>query len=268
MQSSPKAPSSDKGKNVGANTVAANAATASTDAVASPKGISEELEAVLGALLAVLRRGSAPNREAALAVLGSKVLPRLGGAAAGGREWLGELITDEDLLVVAIEDRSSRGAGCHQRALGLTYQLLASSPELMSLALEPGCPLMPAVLDALDDGADTPGMRAGGAAAAGVDGSGSSRRVPIGKVGRDNGGGSGAPETPRSNRMSVDRRVSRATGVADGEAAGRSGLAVLRIVGLVCHSSLCFVYLCVLFSVHILTNRLRRSEATSRTACM
>lgn len=209
----------------------------------------DELQAILEALLAVLREASASNREVALATLGSKVLPRLGGAAAGGREWLGELITDKDLLVAAIEDRSSRGAACHQRALGLTYQLLASSPELMSLALEPGCPLFPAVLDALGDGG---GGGLGGDASGsrpGMDGSGSShhhhnhRRITSGGGG-DGGGGGGAPGTPRSAPrtprtprlagMSGDgRRMSRTGGAADSEAAGRSGLAVLRIVGLV-----------------------------------
>lgn len=211
----------------------------------------DELEAILGALLAVIRGASASNREAALAALGSKVLPRLGGAAAGGREWLGELITDEDLLVAAIEDRSSRGAACHQRALGLTYQLLASSPELMSLALKPGCPLLPAVLDALGDGggggigADDPGSRVGGSTAAGVDGSGSSshhhRRITAGFTKGSDGGGvapgtpRSAPRTPRLTGMSGEgRRASRGGGAAaDSEAAGRSGLAVLRIVGLV-----------------------------------
>lgn len=207
----------------------------------------DELQAILEALLAVLRGASASNREVALATLGSKVLPRLGGAAAGGREWLGELITDKDLLVAAIEDRSSRGAACHQRALGLTYQLLASSPELMSLALEPGCPIFPAVLDALRDGG---GGGLGGDASGsrpGMDGSGSShhhhnhRRITSGGGG-DGGGGGGvapgtprsAPRTPRLAGMSGDgRRMSRTGGTADSEAAGRSGLAVLRIVGLV-----------------------------------
>lgn len=211
----------------------------------------DKLEAILGALLAVIRGASASNREAALATLGSKVLPRLGGAAAGGREWLGELITDEDLLVAAIEDRSSRGAACHQRALGLTYQLLASSPELMSLALKPGCPLLPAVLDALGDGGgggvggDDAGSRVGGSVTAGLDGSGSShhhRRITSGfPKGSDGGGGvapgtpRSAPRTPRLTGMSGDgRRASRGGGAAaDSEAAGRSGLAVLRIVGLV-----------------------------------
>ena len=245
--------STDKGKGGGAAAAAATAVastgdvatSASPDASASahPDG-EDELEAVVGALLAVLRLGSVPNRQTALAVLGSKVLPRLGGAASGRREWLGELITDEELLVAAIEDRSSRGRSCHLQALGLTYQLLASSPELMSLALEPACPLLPAVLDALDDGGDTPGLRAGGAAAAGVDGSGSGRRLSAPKAGDSGGvvggGASGAPATPKSaprtSRLavkSIDRRGGRATGVADGEATGRSGLAVLRIVGLV-----------------------------------
>lgn len=215
-------------------------------------GGDDELEAILGALLAVIRGGSASNREAALSALGSKVLPRLGGAAAGGREWLGELITDEDLLVAAIEDRSSRGAACHLRALGLTYKLLASSPELMSLALEPGCPLLPAVLDALGDGGlggvggETPSSRvAGGAAAAaagagtGVDGSGSShhhRRVMSGNLkGGDVTPGTprSAPRTPRLTGMPSDQRRGSRGGPADNEAAGRSGLAVLRIVGLV-----------------------------------
>lgn len=214
----------------------------------------DELEAILEALLAVIRGASASNREAALAALGSKVLPRLGGAAAGGREWLGELITDEELLVAAIEDRSSRGAACHQRALGLTYQLLASSPELMSLALEPGCPLLPTVLDALGDGGgagvggETPSSRVGGgaaaAAAAGVDGSGSSshhhRRITSGTPKGGEGGGGVAPGTPRSaprtprlTGMPGDGRRTSRGGAADNEAAGRSGLAVLRIVGLV-----------------------------------
>ncbi|CAN0502549.1 unnamed protein product, partial [Ectocarpus sp. 12 AP-2014] len=140
----------------------------------------------------------------------------------------------------------SRGAACHQRALGLTYQLLASSPELMSLALEPRCPLFPAVLDALGDGGggglggDASGSRSG------MDGSGSShhhhnhRRITSGGGG-DGGGGGGVPGTPRSAPrtprlagMSGDgRRMSRTGGAADSEAAGRSGLAVLRIVGLV-----------------------------------
>lgn len=233
---------------------AAGAGSAGADATSSSGGGDEELEAVLGALLAVLRRGSASNREAALAALGSKVLPRLGGAAAGGREWLGDLIVDEELLVAAIEDRSASGAACHQRALGLTYQLLASSPELMSLALEPGCPLLPAVLDALDDGrsagagGDTPGSRAA-SIAGGVDGSASGHRratagTPNGAAG-DGVGGAGAvvgapgtprsaPRTPRLVGMAGERRRSRgAAGGADGEAGGRSGLSVLRIVGLV-----------------------------------
>lgn len=209
-------------------------------------GGDDELEAVLGALLAVLRRGSASNREAALSALGSKVLPRLGGAEAAGREWLGELIDDEELLVAAIRDRSPRGAGCHQRALGLTYHLLASSPELMSLALEPGCPLLPAVLDALGDGSGSTNSVGGGI---GGGGSGSGEvgdNTPGSRVsGGGGGGGSGvgdapgtprsAPRTPRLSGMSGDRRGGRAVGVADGEAAGRSGLAVLRIVGLVRH---------------------------------
>lgn len=194
----------------------------------------DEIEAVLSALLAVLRGGSASNREVALAALGSKLIPRLGGAAAGGREWLGELITDEDLLVAAIEDRSQRGAACHQRALGLTYQLLASSPELMSLALEPGCPLLPAVLGALDD---TGGCSSGGDA---------STRTTA-EVGV---GGAATPETPRSaprtprlSGMSGDRRGSRgAGGAADGETGARSGLAVLRIVGLVRSLAYLFVF--------------------------
>ena len=215
-------------------------------AESSGGGGDDELEAILGALLAVIRGASASNREAALAALGSKVLPRLGGAAAGGREWLGELITDEDLLVAAIEDRSSRGAACHQRALGLTYQLLASSPELMSLALEPGCPLLPAVLDALGDGegGETPSSRVGGgAAAAGVDGSGNSghhnRRITSGTPKGGEGGSvapgtpRSAPRTPRLTGMSGDGRRPSRGGAADNEAAGRSGLAVLRIVGLV-----------------------------------
>lgn len=232
---------------------AAGAAGAGADATSSSGGGDEELEAVLGALLAVVRRGSASNREAALAALGSKVLPRLGGAAAGGREWLGDLIVDEELLVAAIEDRSASGAACHQRALGLTYQLLASSPELMSLALEPGCPLLPAVLDALDDGrgagvgGDTPGARAA-SIAGGVDGSAGGHRratagTPNGAAG-DGVGGAGvvgapstprsAPRTPRLVGMPGERRRSRgAAGGADGEAGGRSGLSVLRIVGLV-----------------------------------
>ncbi|CAN0428157.1 unnamed protein product, partial [Hapterophycus canaliculatus] len=105
-----------KGEAAGAMVVGDGGAT-------EPGSSDDELEAILGALLAVLRGASASNREAALAALGSKVLPRLGGAAAGGREWLGELVTDEDLLVAAIRDRSPRGAACHQRALGLTYQL-------------------------------------------------------------------------------------------------------------------------------------------------
>lgn len=208
----------------------------------------DELEAILGALLAVIRGASASNREAALTALGSKVLPRLGGASAGGREWLGELITDEDLLVAAIEDRSSRGAACHQRALGLTYQLLASSPELMSLALEPGCPLLPAVLDALGDGdgGETPSSRVAGggagAAAAGVDSSGSSdhhRRIMSATPKGGEGGGvapgtpRSAPRTPRLTGMAGDGRRASRGGAADNEAAGRSGLAVLRIVGLV-----------------------------------
>lgn len=191
-------------------------------------GSDDELEAVLGALLAVLRGGSASNREAALAALGSKVLPRLGGAAAGGREWLGGLITDEGLLVAAIEDRSQRGAACHQRALGLAYQLLASSPELMSLALEPSCPLLPAVLDALDD--------LGGS---GLDGSGGGHRRSI-TGGTTEGGAAGTPGTPRSaprtprlSGLSGDRRSSRGGCAADWDSAARSGLAVLRIVGLV-----------------------------------
>lgn len=208
----------------------------------------DELEAILGALLAVIRSASASNREAALAALGSKVLPRLGGAAVGGRKWLGELITDEDLLVAAIKDRSSRGAACHQRALGLTYQLLASSPELMSLALEPGCPLLPAVLDALGDGegGETPSSRVGGgaaaAAASGVDGLGRShhhRRISAGTPKGGEGGGAApgtprsAPRTPRLTGMAGDGRRASRGGAADNEAAGRSGLAVLRIVGLV-----------------------------------
>lgn len=237
---------------------AAAVAAADSDGSALASGAGgEEIEAVLSALLAVIRRGSALNREAALAALGSKVLPRLGGAAAGGREWLGELITDEELLVAAIKDRSSLGAACHQRALGLTYQLLASSPELMSLALEPGCPLLPAVLDALDDGGgvggvggsgDTPGLR--GAGATGVDGPGNSQRRITGGTPKDGtGSGSGggvsgvapgtprsAPRTPRLSGNPGDRRVGRPLGGADGEAAGRSGLAVLRIVGLVSSS--------------------------------
>lgn len=185
----------------------------------------EELEAVLSALLAVVRGASASNREAALAALGSKILPRLGGAAAGGREWLGELITDEGLLVAAIEDRSQRGAACHQRALGLTYQLLASSTELMSLALEPGCPLLPTVLDALDD----------------AGGGGSGAGDALARTSIDGGAGAMAPGTPRSaprtprlSGMSGERRGNRgAGGTADGETAARSGLAVLRIIGLV-----------------------------------
>lgn len=188
-------------------------------------GNDEEIEAVLSALLAVLRGGSASNREVALAALGSKLIPRLGGAAAGGREWLGELITDEDLLVAAIEDRSQRGAACHQRALGLTYQLLASSPELMSLALEPGCPLLPAVLGALDD---TGGCSGGGDASVRT-----TTEVGVGGTVTPETPRS-APRTPRLSGMSGDRRGSRgAGGTADGETGARSGLAVLRIVGLV-----------------------------------
>lgn len=207
----------------------------------------DELEALLGALLAVLRGGSAANREAAIAALGSKVLPRLGGAAAGGREWLGELITDEELLVAAIEDRSQRGAACHQRALGLTYQLLASSPELMSLALEPGCPLLPAVLDALNDSGGGGGCASGDtplsrASAGGVDGLGSYGRIASGTPkGAGLTGGSGttpetprsAPRTPRLSGISGERRGSRGGAAADGETYARSGLAVLRIIGLV-----------------------------------
>lgn len=213
-----------------------------------------ELEAVLDALLAVLRRGSTSNREAALAALGSKVLPRLGGAAAGGREWLGELITDEELLVAAIQDRSLRGAACHQRALGLTYQLLASAPELMSLALEPWCPLLPAVLDALDDGGggvvsgvgggdlSAAGSRLSGGTA-GLDGSSSSGADVAGTGGSGGGGVApgtprSAPRTPRLSGLSGDRRGMRgAAAGADADAAARSGLAVLRIVGLVCKSN-------------------------------
>lgn len=210
------------------------ASGASGDSSAAPAGGSssastgsdDELEAVLSALLAVLRGASASNREAALAALGSKVLPRLGGAAAGGREWLGELITDEGLLVAAIEDRSQRGAACHQRALGLTYQLLASSPELMSLALEPGCPLLPAVLDALDD-------TGGGSSGAGDAPARANTEGGVGGV-ITPGTPRSAPKTPRLSGVSGERRGNRGgAGTADGETAARSGLAVLRVVGLV-----------------------------------
>lgn len=215
----------------GGGSAAAAGDNASKGTVAEGSSVSaggdDELEAVLGALLAVVRGASASNREAALSALGSKVLPRLGGAAAGGREWLGELITDESLLVAAIEDRSQRGAACHQRALGLTYQLLASSPELMSLALEPRCPLLPAVLDALD-------YSCGGACGSGETLTRAVADASASGIVSTPGTPHSAPRTPRLSGISGDRRLGRGvSGTADGEAAARSGLAVLRIIGLV-----------------------------------
>ncbi|CAM9912598.1 unnamed protein product, partial [Discosporangium mesarthrocarpum] len=213
-------------------------------------GTEDDLEAVVGALLAALRRGSIANREAALSALGSKVLPRLGApgsrawVALGGpeREWLGELVTDEGLLVAAIADRSPQGASCHVWALMLAYRLLASSPELMSLALQPSCPLLPAVLGALGRGGSRASGRGSGACGGGGGGGagGDAAGAAVAHRRRDSVSSTGSatsPSTPRlgprTPRSGKKQSVEGQGLLGEGDAAGRSGLAALRIVGLV-----------------------------------
>ncbi|CAM9502730.1 unnamed protein product, partial [Choristocarpus tenellus] len=205
-----------------------------------------DLEAVIGALLAALRRGSLANREAALSALGSKVLPRLeqrgdlGGTSTGGgegsrgeREWLRDLIMDEGLLFAVIADHSPRAVECCVRALGLAYRLLASSPELMSLALKAECPLLLAVLGVLDSEGGGFGWGGGvhcgsggadrGRGSAGVDLH--TRRDSTSSVGSVTNPGTPrlGPRTPRLSGKSG----TEGKGVLEGEALGRSGLAAV-----------------------------------------